>query len=59
VTLFAFGCEFTGSPKLKRGTHRWVSVRTMKSYPFPSGSARIVRFLEAYDSQRDHSRLMG
>ena len=59
VTLFAFVCEFTGSPKLKRGSHRWVSVRAMKSYPFPSGSARIVRFLEAYDSQKDHSRLMG
>jgi A/G-specific adenine glycosylase len=59
VTLFAFEGELTAPPKLKRGSHRWVSVRAMKSYPFPSGSARIVRFLEDHDSQRDHSRLMG
>lgn len=59
VTLFAFECEFTGSPKLKKGSHRWVSVGAMKSYPFPSGSARIVRFLEDLDSRRDRSRLMG
>jgi A/G-specific adenine glycosylase len=46
VTLFAFECELSGLPKLRRGSHRWVSLRAMKRYPFPSGSARVIRFLE-------------
>jgi A/G-specific adenine glycosylase len=46
VTLFAFECRLSGLPKLKRGSHRWVSLKAMRNYAFPSGSARIVRFLE-------------
>jgi A/G-specific adenine glycosylase len=46
VTLSAFQCDVLGRPKVKGGRYRWVSLRAIKSYPFPSGSARIVRFLE-------------
>jgi A/G-specific adenine glycosylase len=46
VTLYAFECELAGPPRLSRQRHRWVSMKAMKSYPFPSGSTKIVRFLE-------------
>jgi mutator protein MutT len=46
VMLAAFECELLGTPSLQRGRRRWVSIRAMKSLPFPSGSAKIVRFLE-------------
>jgi A/G-specific adenine glycosylase len=57
VTLFAFECELAGPPELKKGSHLWVSLRAMKGYPFPSGSAKIVRFLEDAEShgERGHS----
>jgi len=58
VTLFAFECELIGSPKLRKGSHRWVSLRAIKNYPFPSGSAKIVRFLEDTESRRERSRLL-
>jgi A/G-specific adenine glycosylase len=59
VTLFAFACEFTGPPKLEKGRHRWVSLKALKSYPFPSGSAKIVRFLEDAESRRERGRSIG
>lgn len=46
VTLYAFRCELAGPPALSRRRHRWVSPRALKNYPFPSGTAKIVRFLE-------------
>jgi len=46
VTLFAFSCTLKGLPPLPRDTYRWVSLKAMKRYPFPSGSAKIIRFLE-------------
>jgi A/G-specific adenine glycosylase len=46
VTLSAFECELASSSQPKKGRFRWVSLRGMKSLPFPSGSAKIVRFLE-------------
>lgn len=55
VTLFAFECELTGPPSLQMGDCRWVSLRAMKSYPFPSGSAKIVRFLEESEGGGERS----
>lgn len=46
VTLYAFECAFRNQPRLKKNTHRWVTLRSLRQYPFPSGSAKIVRFLE-------------
>ncbi len=34
-------------PLLRKGRHLWVALRGLKNYPFPSGSAKIVKFLEA------------
>lgn len=51
VTLYAFACAFKNQPKLKKNTHRWVTLRALKQYPFPSGSAKIVRFLEEKNKQ--------
>jgi mutator protein MutT len=52
VTLSAFECRLLGQPKLKKAGHRWVSLEAMKNYPFPSGSAKIVRFLEGTRSEK-------
>ena len=46
VTLYAFSCILKGLPPLPREKYRWVSLRAMKRYPFPSGSAKIIQFLE-------------
>ncbi len=46
VTLYAYECRLGRKPNLDRKTHRWVTRQAMKRYPFPSGSAKIVRFLE-------------
>ncbi len=46
VTLYAYECRLRRKPDLDRKTHRWVTTQGMKQYPFPSGSAKIVRFLE-------------
>jgi A/G-specific adenine glycosylase len=59
VTLFAFECELISRPKFRKGSPRWVFLKAMKRYPFPSGSARIVRFLEDTESRRERSRLTG
>jgi A/G-specific adenine glycosylase len=49
VTLNVYECKLQNEPKLKRNSHQWVSLRALKQYPFPSGSAKIVRFLEERD----------
>jgi len=49
VTLSAYECRLQDKPRLKRDSQRWVSLRALKQYPFPSGSAKIVRFLEERD----------
>jgi A/G-specific adenine glycosylase len=46
VTLHAFACKLKTRPDLNKARHRWVSLRSLEKYPFPSGSAKIVRFLE-------------
>jgi len=46
VTLHAFSCRFSTAPRLRQPIHRWVSLRALERYPFPSGSAKIIRFLE-------------
>jgi A/G-specific adenine glycosylase len=46
VTLHAFECRLRTRPRLRQGVHRWASLRALKRYPVPSGSAKLVRFLE-------------
>jgi A/G-specific adenine glycosylase len=59
VTLFAFDCELCGSRSLEKPKARWVSLKSLKRYPFPSGSAKIVRFLEGSESCLERSRSTG
>lgn len=46
VTLHAFACSPKTKPALAKKRHRWVSLKGMQQLPFPSGSAKVIRFLE-------------
>ncbi len=45
VTIRAFACRLEPPPPPGRSL-RWVSLSGLRHYPFPSGSAKIVDFLE-------------
>jgi A/G-specific adenine glycosylase len=42
VRLHAYDCRLKSDPKTDPKRLRWVSLRALRRYPFPSGSARIV-----------------
>jgi A/G-specific adenine glycosylase len=46
VSLYAFQCRLVKEPCLNKNHHRWVTLQGLRSYPFPSGSAKIIKFLE-------------
>jgi A/G-specific adenine glycosylase len=46
VKLYAFQCRLKTNPILSRDGFRWVSLKGMRKYPFPSGSVKIIQFLE-------------
>ena len=46
VTLHAFSCSLKTDPVLDKIRHRWVSLKEMRQFPFPSGSAKVIKFLE-------------
>ena len=51
VKLYAFSCTLKDVlPPLPRDKYRWVSLKAMKRYPFPSGSAKIIQFLEKHNT---------
>jgi A/G-specific adenine glycosylase len=58
VCLFAFECDLVSSPRLRDSLHRWVSLRALRRYPFPSGSSKVVRFLEDRESGKKKLRPM-
>jgi A/G-specific adenine glycosylase len=45
VTLHAYECALKRDPSLDKNRHRWVSLAGMHHFPFPSGSAKVIRFL--------------
>ena len=47
VTLHAFSCEPEQKIPLKKGKHKWITLKGMRQFPLPSGSVKIVKFLEA------------
>ncbi len=47
VTLHAYSCRLEHRPALPRASYRWVTLGGMRRFPMPSGSVKIVRFLEA------------
>jgi len=46
VSLHAFACTLKTDPVLDRSRHRWVSLKGLRQFPFPSGSAKVIKFLE-------------
>jgi A/G-specific adenine glycosylase len=46
VSLQAWSCTLKSDPVLDKNRHRWVTLRGMRQFPFPSGSAKIIQFLE-------------
>ena len=46
VKLHAYACRLQQEPVLSRQTRRWITLKGMRRFPFPSGSVRIIRFLE-------------
>jgi len=49
VTLYAYECRLENEPHLKKHLQQWVSLRALRRYPVPSGSAKIINFLEERD----------
>ena len=46
VNLRAYECRFSETPRLPKRDYRWVTLRGMFRFPFPSGSVRIIKFLK-------------
>lgn len=46
VSLYAYDCHLKKDPRMNKNLHRWVTLRGMQRYPFPSGSAKIIKFLQ-------------
>jgi A/G-specific adenine glycosylase len=52
VSLQAWSCTLKSDPVLDKNRHRWVTLRGMRQFPFPSGSAKIIQFLEKQSDSR-------
>jgi len=59
VSLFAYECDLVSFPRVRSSVHRWVSLRALKRYPFPSGSSKVVQFLEDRESGKEKRRPTG
>jgi A/G-specific adenine glycosylase len=46
VDLYAYRCRLEGEPDPIRGRLKWVTSKGLRYYPFPSGSAKIIRRIE-------------
>jgi len=46
VALHAYECSLKNDPALESGKQKWVSLKDLHKYPVPSGSAKIINFLE-------------
>jgi len=54
VTLHAFECELEQNPRLDKKVQRWVTLKSIHHYPFPSGSAKIIRYLEGLKKHKEN-----
>lgn len=48
VTLYVYTCRLKQEPRFKKNSQRWISLKGLHRYPVPSGTAKVVKFLEAY-----------
>ncbi|MGB8951735.1 MAG: A/G-specific adenine glycosylase [Candidatus Aminicenantales bacterium] len=47
VSLYVYECRLKNAPRFQHKRQRWVKLSSLRNYPLPSGSAKIVRFLES------------
>jgi len=52
VKLHAYECRLTQNPELKPDRMIWAGLREMESFPVPSGTAKIIKYLEEREGQR-------
>jgi len=52
VSLHAFACSLKTGPVLDKNRHRWVSLKGLRRFPFPSGSAKVIKFLETSEGKK-------
>ncbi len=55
VKLHAYSCSVDSKPSMDEKDHRWVTLENIRNFPLPSGSVRIVKFLEEKERKR-HSQ---
>jgi len=46
VDLYAYACRLRTDPVPNSGQQKWVRIGDLHKYPFPSGNAKIIQFLE-------------
>ncbi len=51
VKLHAFECRLRKRPRPGKKALRWVSLRSLRDYPFPSGNAKIINYLEELEKK--------
>ena len=57
VTLHVFTCRLEGRGPDMRPDRRWVSLRSIRRYPLPSGSVKIVDVLAAREAKSPPSKI--
>jgi A/G-specific adenine glycosylase len=53
VTLYAYECVLDKNPRTSTNIRVWAGLKELHRYPFPSGSAKIIRFLEKRENRRE------
>lgn len=53
VKLYAYLCSIDSELQVNKKNHRWVSLKNIRNFPLPSGSAKIVKYLEETERQRN------
>jgi A/G-specific adenine glycosylase len=53
VTLYAYECILKSRPSLSKETHRWSSLKGFRNFPFPSGSVKIIRYLDELNAKKE------
>ncbi len=52
VTLHVFSCESEENRALAPGKYRWVGLRSVRRFPLPSGSVKVVEYLSRENRPR-------
>jgi A/G-specific adenine glycosylase len=53
VKLSAYLCSLDSELKPSEKNHRWVTLKSIRNFPLPSGSVKIVKYLEERERQRN------